>query len=70
MRQWLMDCLECVALRNKNGIIVDLECAQLRPHCKKKPGMDDKYFNDKGVCSSYKESDPCDKNGRKMLAKK
>jgi len=66
MRDWLdMDCLDCVALRNKNGIIVDLHCAQDRPHCKWKPGMDARYFRPDGVCKKYKESYPCDKNGRK-----
>ena len=67
MRQWLTDCLECVALRNDNGILIDPECAQSRGSCRKKPGMDGRYFDDKGVCSLYKESYPCDKNGRKAL---
>lgn len=70
MRQWLMDCLHCCPVRSgagDSGQIINLECVQKRGSCRKKQGYDDKYFNDKGVCSLYKESYLCDKHGRKGM---
>lgn len=65
-RQWLMDCLDYVALRNEHRVIIDLECSQGRPHCLWKPGMDRNHFKPDGVCVKYELSHPCDEDGAEI----